>query len=285
MSRKLGVAVIHGIGSYATRPSDSSIPSFSTDLRDRIRDALNEDGDPVFDRDVAWREIFYSDITEQNQEAFFNKVKSQVNYDSLREFVIKNLGDAAAYRLEPGATNDQIYGRIHTRVEQTLTELANDTAPNAPIMVLAHSMGGHVMSNYIWDRQATQPALPPAVENANTIAAFVTFGCNIPLFTFAYAAQDITAIAYPGKELPQKLKLKGWWTNYYDKDDVLGYPLGQCGAGYEALKQNGNLHDRRINAGGIFTSWNPLSHNGYWKDRDFYQPTAATMRWILARID
>lgn len=284
MAKKLAIAVIHGIGSYATRPPDSATPSFSAELRERIRDEVNQPGDQAFDRDVAWREIFYSDITEANQDAFFNKVKAQLSFDTMREFVIKNLGDAAAYRLETGELEGQIYTQIHDRVAKTLRELRNDTAQAAPILVLAHSMGGHVLSNYIWDRQRNDPALPADVANANTIAAIVTFGCNIPIFTFGHRAQDIRAIEYPGTGLPQNLRRKGWWLNYYDKDDILGYPLGQAGAGYEALRQAGNLHDHRINAGNLFTSWNPLSHNGYWKDRDFYRPTAATIRWLLSRI-
>jgi len=68
--------------------------------------------------------------------------------------------------------------------------------------------------------------------------------------------------------------LTNWWQNFYDKDDVFGYPLGEISPGYEALKNKGELSDKSINAGGFLTSWNLLSHNAYWKDADFYRPVA-----------
>ena len=55
---------------------------------------------------------------------------------------------------------------------------------------------------------------------------------------------------------------------------ALGFPLGAIGPKYEALVQNGELKEIPIDVGGWFSSWNPRSHNGYWEDRDFYEPVA-----------
>jgi hypothetical protein len=40
------------------------------------------------------------------------------------------------------------------------------------------------------------------------------------------------------------------------------------------------LKDISINAGSFFSSWNPLSHNAYWKDPDFYRPVARLLNGL-----
>lgn len=52
----------------------------------------------------------------------------------------------------------------------------------------------------------------------------------------------------------------------YDADDVLGYPLNIL----ESYAKAGFCEVKLINAGGLLTSWNPLSHAKYWSDDDFY---------------
>jgi hypothetical protein len=51
------------------------------------------------------------------------------------------------------------------------------------------------------------------------------------------------------------------WINIFDEDDVIGYPLAP-------IYGNAILQDKQVNAGGLLSSWNPLSHNGYWEDDD-----------------
>ncbi|NNE42348.1 MAG: hypothetical protein HKN14_15680 [Marinicaulis sp.] len=55
---------------------------------------------------------------------------------------------------------------------------------------------------------------------------------------------------------------------------MLGYPLKDIGRNYEKLVDGEELRETPIKAGNAFTFWNPLSHNGYWKDDDFYRPVA-----------
>jgi hypothetical protein len=35
--------------------------------------------------------------------------------------------------------------------------------------------------------------------------------------------------------------------------------------------------DREVNAGNILQSWNPLSHNGYWTDREVIEPISSSL--------
>ena len=72
-----------------------------------------------------------------------------------------------------------------------------------------------------------------------TLAGLVTFGSNIPLFTFTFGPARIYPLtrapyddaggtlepAFPGNKLPVALQQSAQWLNFYSKRDVLGYPL------------------------------------------------------------
>lgn len=278
MTKSLAIAVIHGMGSHgAKRPKDSACPSFSRDLHKRIRKEIGKD---IFDTQIAWREVFWSDILQTRQDAFLQRIKRRTNYDILRSFVVHNLGDAAGYQYAgPGAGTT--YMKIHARISQTITALKNDTQKEAPLLVLAHSLGGHIMSNYIYDM--TKAPIKPTqnFQQLRTMAGFITFGCNIPLYTFTHDEKKIIPIKFPGTSLPPARRHSPWWLNYYDRDDVLGFPLAKISPQYQVLADKGGLKEVAINAGTLLESWNPTSHNGYWRDDDFYKPVARFMKKFL----
>ena len=277
MKKEFAVAVIHGIGSQGEeRPDDSAVPNFSKDLHKRIAREL---GKSNFER-VAWREIFWSDILQKREDDYLSSIKRRTRFDHLRSFVLCNLADASAYRKTPDEKDDT-YQRVHERVTETLADLDDDTVDDAPLVVLAHSLGGHIMSNFIYDTMKENDPNLSAFRRLRTMSGFITFGCNIPLFTFGYKDTDVYPISYPGLDIPEEKRLKPWWLNYYDKDDILGYPLKDIGPNYLALEQSGELKEKSINVGGVFTSWNPASHNSYWRDDDFYRPVSRFLKKFL----
>lgn len=281
---KMAVVAIHGMGSQYKQPQPpSSVPTFSRDLRTRVARLVGQDMDKV-----AWQEVVWAQILQGRQKEYLRKIKRSTGYDQLREFVVCNLSDAASYRPTPD-DSDKIYDEIHKKVELVMRIIRFQIGERTPVLILAHSLGGHIMSNYIYDmqghlRHGGSPVHSSAVENMETVAGLITFGCNIPIFLFAYEEQDIRPILPPNQELPSELRFPTWWHNYYDKHDVLGFPLGKIAPSYEQLVQSKAIKDLPINAGKIFTSWNPLSHNGYWKDRDLYEPVANRIKKILAAV-
>lgn len=261
MAKDLAIAVIHGMGSQD--------PSFADPMIEELDRRVGKDADRI-----AWKTIFWADILAPRQRQYFRDANrnNDLDYVRLRKFVISALGDAAAYQKVESAANTT-YERIHERVEQRIGDLfENDlerTSP--PLIVLAHSLGGHIMSNYIWDMQHAGAHVSTGLsefERMRTLAGMVTFGCNIPLFTFAY--DDVIPIDFPAPKLPDHIKGKARWLNFFDPDDILGYPLKSTNAAYRKVVNR----DIAINAGGIFSSWNPLSHNEYWTDNDFTKPVA-----------
>lgn len=78
------------------------------------------------------------------------------------------------------------------------------------------------------------------------------------------------AVDFPPKKLPPNLKKKAKWLNFYDPDDVLGYPLKAINPEYKKTVTK----DIPINVDGVFSSWNPLAHGEYWTDNDFTKPVA-----------
>ena len=139
---------------------------------------------------------------------------------------------------------------------------------------------GFFTDDYIWDMQHPGGNPPPGLspfERMHTLAGMVTFGCNIPLFTFAYT--NVVPIVFPAAELPDPgdVRDKAKWLNYFDPDDVLGYPLKSINAAYDAVVDE----DIPINVGGLFSSWNPISHTKYWTDNDFTKPAAEFIATFL----
>ncbi|MCH6589520.1 MAG: hypothetical protein IH806_03295 [Proteobacteria bacterium] len=272
MAKRLAVAVIHGMGDQEA--------DFAVEMIDELNDRVGDLGkDPA---EIAWQSIYWADILAQPQKDYLEKAKNNHDLDWvwLRKFVVNYLGDAAAYQKVTSPANTT-YEKIHERVSQAINDL-NGQLPgdDLPLIVLAHSLGGHIMSNHIWDMQHPGGTPPPGLspfERMHTLAGMVTFGCNIPLFTFAYAT--VVPIEFPAAQLPNPgaVRDKAKWLNYYDPDDVLGYPLKSINAAYDAVVDE----DIPISVGGWFSSWNPLSHNKYWTDNDFTKPAAEFIATFL----
>ena len=279
MDAKVAVAVIHGIGSQANKqPQISSERTFSGGLYKHLRRRV---GRKRMDAHVAWREVYWADVLEPRQERYLAEIADTTRYDRIRGFLVRSISDAASFQRREGV-DDNAYALIQQRVARTLADLNADTSDDTPLVILAHSFGGHILSNYVYDMQrGRMPGLPTPFQRMETVGRFVTFGCNIPLFTFAYPPEDVAPIDFPGPALPEGAAREPWWVNYYDPDDVLGFPLAPIGPQYTAMAARGELADVRMNAGGLLRSWNPLSHDAYWTDKDFVRPVADMLRAYL----
>lgn len=232
---------------------------------------------------VDFRSIYYQDILKPNQETVWARVSdtTSLHYADLRRFLLFGFGDAAG--LENRKEIDgSVYELAQAAIARQLLGVARQD-PSARVVFLAQSLGCQVLSSYIYDAQKAlaggqvlagvwkdvdawaMRALGARLSDSDrhfmagaTCSAFVTTGCNIPIFCAAHKQMDIKPIARPTPGFE--------WINFYDPDDALGWPLQPLSPGYAELAD-----DRAINAGqGVVTwilkSWNPLSHTVYWSD-------------------
>ncbi|MCY1448174.1 hypothetical protein D9M71_648280 [compost metagenome] len=158
-----------------------------------------------------------------------------------------------------------------------LNALRSKVGPTTPLVVLAHSLGGHIISNYVWDQQKLNatPSCPRDPFLAmETLVGLVTFGCNIPLFTFAY--DPVQPIRFPGHCLDEDLSRAARWMNVYAPADLLGYPLRPV-QGYAAVVHE----DKAMAVGPWYKRHTPLTHLEYWDDTGFQDYLARNIDELL----
>lgn len=269
MPHHIAVAVVHGMG--------SADQHYSVELKHRVTEAYVRAAKQRSEDDLVWQEVYWGDLVQQQHERTLKAVnyKNDLAYPGLRELFVDYLGTSLAYRPQSGYP---LYPLLHARIKEQLGKLAThrriDTE-RTPLVVLAHSFGSVIMSNYIYDLQIEQarvggqiPGLT-AFEQFQTFAGFITFGS--PLAVYADQPGDFNrAIRVHGPHLAPAQQAVTKWLNFYDKDDIIAYPLKGINAAYAKAVSD----DIEINVGSAATSWNPGCHNGYWEDPDFYRPVA-----------
>ena len=271
MAVKLAVAIIHGMGVR-------TVPQFADELIAELKSRLTKaKKNPA---EVAFQTLYWADITQSAQERYLQSARQSNDLDfmSVRQFVVGAFGDAAAYQ-QAKDRNNSVQELIHDRIGGQLRDLYVDQLgeSSVPLVTMAHSLGGHIISNYIWDLQAGNVPRQglSGFEKFWSHAGMITFGCNIPLFTFAHKA--VLPIAFPSPRLPNDIKAKARWYNFFDPDDVLGYPLKPLSTAYAKAVDA----DIAVNVGGLLSSWNPASHSHYWTDNSFTEPAAKFLAEFL----
>lgn len=274
MAKKIAFLTLHGMGST---PRD-----YYEDLRD---DLIPMIGATAWNDDVHFDHIYYQDILQDPQIEYFNRVRNDVDSKKLRKFLLYGFSDAGGLeysRTIPGSAYELAQERIFEKLGQAFAALES---PDAPVVIIAQSLGCQVLSNYIWDAmripapdygvwQHSHDGLTDEDKNfrrLRTLRVLVTTGCNIPIFIGGLPRAQRKSINRPNDNFV--------WENYYDEDDALGWPLQALSDEYNAL-----VRDEEVNVGNIFTSWNPLSHTKYWTDRDVQTPLAGHLTALLASV-
>lgn len=285
MPREIGVVVIHGMGAQQRR--------FSDDLQAAVSKELGEDRTRF-----VWQEVFWADVLEQRETDLLHAMRGATDahgervplgWQSLREFVMHNFGDALAYHRDRKAGS--VYAAVHARISLALNALREALDdPSAPIVVMAHSLGVQMMSDYIWDRQHGRSSADDPHCGIPNLAAIISFGCNVPLFALEF--EVAVPVYLPGEAIAATaLKAAARWLNFLDRDDVLGWPMRPL---YERhlpvldVRQRDTvqrIEDHEVNVGGLGSSWNPVSHGEYWSDRDFTAQVGKYLRTLVKAAD
>ncbi len=274
MAYKMGVLILHGMG--------SQLADFAEPMIEELKKRIEKAG--CNPNDIRFRPVHWAPELEKKEKELWNDLScgNELDWQKIRKFIISTFADAVAYnQREP----NEIYTHIHERLHEQLVELRKNDFKNQdkPLIFMGHSLGSHIISNYIWDRQQDKNKEPgkfgtTPLEKMETLTGIISFGSNIPLFTLALP--EIISITFPPDQLEENLKKVAQWNNFYDSDDVLGYPLKPLSQSYKKTVHE----DIQINVGNIFTSWNLASHMKYWTDNSFTKPVAKFLCKILTQL-
>lgn len=280
MGRKIAVAVIHGIGKQ------------TADFAGKMTAELTRNFGPEMANDVVFRTVFWAPVLQDAEDELIRRMKlgGPLHYPGVRNLLIDFLADALAY--QPSSDDRRAYDGIHAVFAKTLADLAIEAGPDAPLCVIAHSLGTIIASNYLYDLEVDpfkrlisdevrELMHDNPLEQGHTLALLYTLGSPLALWSLRYREFG-RPVNVPSPHLaglyPQ---ISGEWVNYYDQDDVVGFPLKTLNAQYGRVVTS----DAPVNVGGLLQHWNPLSHLGYWTDRDVVQPIARKLVEVWKAIN
>ncbi|MBI5464861.1 MAG: hypothetical protein HY966_07925 [Ignavibacteriales bacterium] len=263
--KRAGILIIHGMGNQE--------PNFARDFIKELRKRLGAEAD-----ELAIEPCWWADILQQSQEDIWRRLKAnnEMSWNEIRHFMISNFSDPPQYLSGYFRTGQPIYREIHERVREKLAVLEEHLDdPSAPLMILAHSLGCTIISNYMWDAQRPAPDARTPFQRTETLWSLFTYGCNIPLFV--PPTRPIECISIPWASAPARIKPTAHWTNVFAPSDVLGFPLATL---FDDLHGT-RITDTAMNAGPWPISRTPFAHTEYENDEAFLSQATLEIRQML----
>jgi len=218
------------------------------------------------------------------------------HFPTMRWLAVHYVGDAVAYQIN--SSDRDLYDRVHAVVARTLTELAAEAGEDAPLCVVAHSLGSVVASNFFYDLEVEAGSYgrprklrgarvsnslgPSPVERGETLSYLYTLGSPMALWAARLPDRGTPLIVPHPRAAHHHPQIRGEWVNVYAPDDVISSPLKKLNDRYDRQV----TEDRRLSVGPWWLSWSPLSHPWYWNDRRVIDPIAASLAdaWRTLRV-
>ena len=259
MKKKIGIGIIHGMGTQNK--------NFAHTLINDLKSYYGEKNDT---KDLYFRSIYWADILEKSENALWKNLKMEkLSFDKLRHFVVHYLADTIAYQKmyeekKAESKNDRtVYFRVQERISDALKDIQENTEPGAPLILIGHSLGTVMLLNYIHDSQKSPANKKTIYWNGKTETGNLAglFLCGSPFALWTLRKEGFgKAINFPGEKIKGNLKTISKWVNFYDKDDVLGFPIKNINSSY---KRNKQLIDIPVEVDNPVLGWTPLSHDDY----------------------
>jgi hypothetical protein len=287
VSSPVALAIVHGVG---IQGADFAEPMIR-ELRKRFAQELGISKEEA-DGALVVESVHWAPVLQEPQALLRERVGAEhaLDYEKLRGFMVDFAGDAIAY--QPTPRRREVYDAVHAVLAQSLRRLAVAAGGKAPLAVVAHSLGTIISSNYLYDlsQRRRRGMVSKAVrdvkgdtplENGDTLTLLYTMGSPIAIWSLRYDDFGVP-IPVPAPKLGHHHPgLAGEWVNFYDPDDVIGYPLRPLN---DAYARSVTL-DESVNVGSALTSWNPLSHGAYWTDDDVTRPIARALTRVWRHIN
>ena len=252
---EIGVLTLHGVGSQR-RGSD-----FDAKLRETLQEKAGEK------TKIVVKTVYYHGESRSRQAKLWkefdrleDKFPDSLDQKIIRRLMLVTIGDALAYANNPNDKNS-FYRRAHNEVRSAVDELEAELGDSRPVAVVAHSLGCKVIFDYVCDAQVGQgiwegKKRPSEFQKLANLRLLITTGCNLPFFESAMPATK-QRFFHVNKDFQ--------WVNFYDRDDLLGWPLRPLGGRFEEIVQD----EERNRIGSLLTS-----HVKYWKDGELNEEIA-----------
>lgn len=247
MTQKIAVAFLHGAGTPDEHFADEMIRKIKRGFSEKL-------GIDNAEQELVVDAVFWSSVFEEEEKKLLKRLQqnNDLDYLRLRRFVVEFLADAVAY--QPTKQGSQNYDHVNAFLAESIRKLKVKTGHNAPLCIISHSLGSVVASNYFYDLQFKRENIGPKtmkntsdtpIEQAETLALFYTMGSPLALWSMRYPNFGMP-IHVPSLGL-EKIHphVQGEWINFYDKDDVLAFPLKSLNGYYQAAVAK----DIEVNAG------------------------------------
>lgn len=217
------------------------------------------------------------------------------HFPTLRWLIVHYLGDAISY--QAGPVDRELYDGVHRVLARTMHELATEAGDDAPVCVLAHSLGSVVASDFVYDMQAASGLHPsrtagtsPEVsaelddtplERGETLAWLYTLGSPLALWAQRHPGFGVpVTVPHPALAEHQP-RVTGEWVNVWDPDDVVASPLRPLNAAYEKAVDE----DRVAQVAPWWLGWTPLAHPFYWNEPSVITPIATQLAMAWHRMN
>ena len=268
----VALLAVHGMG--------DTPPNFADEFKAAIRKRLGAKW-----QNVHFESVYYQPVLQGSQRQVFDAMRKHIDWMRLREFMLYGFSDAASLEFKKDEV-DSPYFRAQEVVLNVLDRV-HQSVGDVPVVIIAQSLGCQVLSSYLWDAERApnafagvfkgnydgiDPASPQAqFRRLRSLQALYTTGNNMPIFAAGH--QNIRSFSKPHPNFR--------WFNFFDEDDVLGWPMQPLSADHKAQVTDMSINAGNLGLGAIFKSWNPLSHELYWSDKAVLSHVASTIRALM----
>jgi len=211
------------------------------------------------------------------------------HFPTLRWLIVHYLGDAVAYH--SGSDTTGSYAEVQAILARSLHTLAEKAGGEAPLVVLGHSLGSVVSSDFLYDLQNAgegTPLTPQAravlgdtpLERGETFGWYYTLGSPLALWAQRHPDFGVPLTVPHRRFREHHPDQSGEWINVYDPDDVISSQLRPLSDAWAAAV----TEDRRVSVGPWPLGLTPLAHPFYWNDRRVLVPIASALAQAWHRL-
>jgi hypothetical protein len=264
--KKIAIVILHGVGDMKF-----CNPHFADVFISKVKDYYQElGGSPT---DLVFQPVTWGLPVQHRQDELWDQLTGR-GYDlrlgKARKMMIDFIFDGFAYMHHEHPQIRSAYDSIHNLIDESLHEVAEKAGPDAHLCFVGHSMGTCIIPTYVKLRHfqyasGVKTAINP-LEGLQTLEMFYSMGSPYPWMAIFEDEQDPISKEWVKYGFPMQINR---WVNFYDKQDILSYPIGFLNEYYQKA-----VIDVHVDVGSFLTKWNIASHLGYLEDEVVCRPIA-----------